>query len=139
MQPQTAEIERAIMGLDHCDKLHLIEVLAHALQRDQTAPPLTTDYVIDELLTLMRMRGESRRALRVGQSLFDQGLAELHLVSPDNIQAAWGVYRQFSDKQWSFTDCVSKVVMVIRGIQTAFAFDAHFRQFGSVAVVPSGQ
>jgi len=39
MQPQTAEIERAIMGLDRRDKLHLIEVLAQALQRDQTAPP----------------------------------------------------------------------------------------------------
>ncbi|WP_295436341.1 PIN domain-containing protein [uncultured Thiodictyon sp.] len=108
------------------------------LVRNQ-APLLTTDYVIDELLTLMRMRGENRRALRVGQSLFDQELAELHLVSPDDIHAAWGVYRQFSDKQWSFTDCVSKVVMVSRGIQTAFAFDAHFRQFGAVTVVPSGQ
>ncbi|WP_211211768.1 PIN domain-containing protein [Lamprocystis purpurea] len=51
------------------------------LVRNQ-APLLTTDYVIDELLTLMRMRGENRRALRVGQSLLDQGLAELHLVSP---------------------------------------------------------
>jgi uncharacterized protein len=49
------------------------------LVRNQ-APLLTTDYVIDELLALMRMRGENRRALRVGQSLLDQGLAELHLA-----------------------------------------------------------
>jgi hypothetical protein len=40
MQPQTAEIERAIKGLDRRDKLHLIGVLAHALQRDETVPPL---------------------------------------------------------------------------------------------------
>jgi hypothetical protein len=39
MQPQTAEIERAIKGLDRRDKLRLIEVLAHALQRDETVPP----------------------------------------------------------------------------------------------------
>jgi predicted nucleic acid-binding protein len=51
--------------------------------------------------------------------LLDEVLAELHLVSSDDIRAAWGVYRQFSDKAWSFTDCVSKVVMTSRGIQTA--------------------
>lgn len=39
MQPQTAEIEQAIKGLDRRDKLHLIQVLADALQRDQPAPP----------------------------------------------------------------------------------------------------
>jgi hypothetical protein len=39
MQPQTAAIERAIKGLDRRDKLHLIEVPAHALQRDETVPP----------------------------------------------------------------------------------------------------
>ncbi|WP_295436081.1 hypothetical protein [uncultured Thiodictyon sp.] len=55
----------------------------------------------------------------MGQMLLDEVLAELHLVSSDDIRAAWGVYRQFSDKAWSFTDCVSKVVMTSRGIQTA--------------------
>jgi predicted nucleic acid-binding protein len=33
-------------------------------------PLVTTDYVIDELLTLLKMRGEYQRALRLGTSLF---------------------------------------------------------------------
>jgi hypothetical protein len=53
------------------------------------------------------------------------------------IPAGWEVYRRFADKQWSFTDCVSKVVMDRRGIRTAFAFDGHFRQFGTVTTVPA--
>lgn len=40
------------------------------------------------------------------------------------------------DKQWSFTDCTSRVVMERLGIQKVFAFDDHFRQFGTVTVVP---
>ena len=60
----------------------------------------------------------------------------MHSVSRPEVLAAWDVYRQFADKQWSFTDCVSKVLMARRGIQTAFAFDAHFRQFGSATAVP---
>jgi predicted nucleic acid-binding protein len=52
------------------------------------------------------------------------------------ILRAWEVFRHFADKEWSFTDCTSKVVMEDLGIDTAFTFDHHFRQFGSVTVVP---
>ncbi|AUB80427.1 hypothetical protein [Candidatus Thiodictyon syntrophicum] len=37
MQPQTAEIERVIDGLDRREKLYLIEVLTRGLQRDRSA------------------------------------------------------------------------------------------------------
>ena len=34
-------------------------------------PLLTTDYVMDERLTLLKVRGEYRRALRLGSSFLD--------------------------------------------------------------------
>jgi predicted nucleic acid-binding protein len=43
--------------------------------------------------------------------------------------------RRFGDKDWSFTDCASKVVIESRDIRQAFAFDRHFGQFGTVQVV----
>ncbi|MEX2015753.1 MAG: hypothetical protein WD873_03880 [Candidatus Hydrogenedentales bacterium] len=49
---------------------------------------------------------------------------------------AWDVFRRYDDKRWSFTDCTIRVVMERLGVTTAFAFDAHFRQFESVTVVP---
>ena len=98
---------------------------------------LTTDWVVDELLTLLRVRNEGQRALRLGEALFAGRIAELHWVTPDEVLAAWEVYRRFTDKQWSFTDCLSKVVMERLGIATAIAFAAHFHQFGTVAVVPA--
>jgi len=97
---------------------------------------VTTDYVIDELLTLMKIRGEFLRALRLGASLFAEEIAHVVWVLPDDIQQAWDTFRRYHDKGWSFTDCVSRVVMARLGIQRAFAFDDHFRQFGTITVVP---
>ncbi len=99
-------------------------------------PLLTTDYVVDEVLTLLRSRGEAPRALVLGERLLDQNLALVHFLSETEIRDAWNVFRRFADKQWSFTDCTSKVVMERLGVTTAFAFDQHFRQFGTVQVVP---
>ena len=97
---------------------------------------LTTDYILDETLTLFRSRGRFDLALVWGQDVLDGKLGTLHYLTRDEIAAAWGVFRRFRDKAWSFTDCTSKVVMESLGIRTAFAFDHHFRQFGTVAVVP---
>jgi predicted nucleic acid-binding protein len=99
-------------------------------------PLVTTDYVIDELLTLLKIRGEYQRALRLGASLFAGAIARLVWVMPDDVQEAWTIFQRYQDKGWSFTDCVSRVIMQRLAIQTAFAFDEDFRQFGTVTVVP---
>ena len=99
-------------------------------------PLLTTDYVVDELLTLLKMRGEFQRALHLGPKLLGEEVIQMEWVLPVDLQRAWDVFRSYHDKEWSFTDCVSRVVMERLGVQTAFAFDKHFRQFGTVNVVP---
>ncbi len=99
-------------------------------------PLATTDYIADETLTLLRMRGERQRAITLGARLFAGDLATLHYLTPGQIHAAWQVFQQFSDKNWSFTDCTSKVVIEELGCVRAIAFDEHFRQFGAVTVEP---
>ena len=97
---------------------------------------VTTDDVIDETLTLLRARGQRNIALEFGRDMLELGVAKVHFVGKAEVDAAWTVFRKFDDKDWSFTDCTSKVVIDQLGIRTAFAFDHHFRQFGTVAVVP---
>ncbi|MFO0804018.1 MAG: PIN domain-containing protein [Gemmataceae bacterium] len=97
---------------------------------------LTTDYVIDETLTLLRARGQRSIALEFGRDMFELGAAKVHFVGKPEATAALAIFQVFDDKDWSFTDCTSKVVIDQLGIRTAFAFDHHFRQFGTVAVVP---
>lgn len=115
------------------DQSHVAAVRWLAQNRVQL---LTTDYIIDETLTLLRARQQPRPALSLGQHFFDGTLAQVYYLTPDDIQAAWQIFQRYSDKEWSFTDCTSKVVMDRLGITTAFTFDHHFRQFGGITVVP---
>jgi len=92
--------------------------------------------VVDETLTLLRSRGETRRSIELGSAFSSGALANLYYLTEDDIQQTWSVFCQFSDKDWSFTDCSSKVVIDRLQISVAFAFDHHFRQFGSVQIMP---
>ncbi len=104
--------------------------------RQNRDPMITTDYVIDELLTLMRARAQSARAIKMGELLFTEQVARVYYLTQEDILAAWEVFRTYQDKEWSFTDCTSKTVIEKFDLTKAFAFDQHFRQFGSATVVP---
>jgi predicted nucleic acid-binding protein len=97
---------------------------------------ITTDYVIDEILTLLRARGERQRAKLLGKKFFDGSIAEIYFLTEDHIRQAWAIFEQYHDKNWSFTDCSSKVLIDEMNIADALAFDRHFHQFGTVHVVP---
>lgn len=98
---------------------------------------LTTDYIIDETLTLLRARGERQRAKLLGREFFESSIAAVYFLTEEDIRQVWTVFSRYDDKSWSFTDCSSKVVMEQMNISQAFAFDHHFLQFGSVRVVPN--
>jgi len=100
------------------------------------SPLITTDYIIDETLTLLRVRGERNRARKLGERFFQNRLADIHKITTSDLMLAWKTFEQFDDKDWSFTDCTSKVVMEELSIKVAFSFDHHFYQFGTVRVVP---
>jgi uncharacterized protein len=112
----------------------------HRLSRDwlnnNSEPLMTTDYVVDETLTLLKVRGHAPLAVAMGESLFAGELGDIVLVTEDDIQRAWLTFKQFRDKKWSFTDCTSKIIMERLGVVRAFSFDYHFRQFGSIVVEP---
>ena len=97
---------------------------------------ITSNYVVDETLTLFKARGEYERALQIGERFFNGSLTSVYDLNSKDITETWKIFKQYSDKNWSFTDCSSKVVMEKLGIIRAFAFDVHFRQFGNIPVVP---
>jgi predicted nucleic acid-binding protein len=99
-------------------------------------PLITTDYCVDELLTLLVARKRTALVLATGRRLFNEELCRLHFLTPDQIHRAWVVFQTKHHLGWSFTDCTSKVVIDDLAIRTAAALDQHFRQFGSVTVVP---
>jgi predicted nucleic acid-binding protein len=104
--------------------------------RQNREPLVTTDYVVDETMTLLVARGQKTRAVAFGSALMAGRLASIHFINQDDFADAWNIFQDYLDKEWSFTDCTCKAVIDRLGIATALSFDQHFRQFGTVTVVP---
>ena len=97
---------------------------------------LTTDYIVDETLTLLRARSRNSRAIKLGKAFFQHQIAIVHKLTEDDLAEAWNAFQSYGDKNWSYTDCTSKVIIEKLAITTALSVDHHFHQFGSVTVVP---
>ena len=103
-------------------------------------PLITTDYVLAETATLIRMRDKTARghrlAVRVTSSMLRQQAAILQHVTAADLQKALQVFRDYSDQFFSFVDCTSFAVMERLGIIHAFAFDSHFDKNPGISRVP---
>ena len=95
-------------------------------------PLVTTDYVMDETVTLILVRLGHGYAVRFLDSLQTSRLVRLVYLNQTQIEATIDLFRNRSDKDWSFTDCSSFVLMREYGLQRALAFDEHFRQAGFI-------
>lgn len=91
--------------------------------RSNPLPLVTSEFVADETLTLMRARGENARAQTLGRQLFDLDVYNLFEVNRDRVRRAWQLFRDQPDRRWSFTDCTSKVLMDDLHIHKALTFD----------------
>jgi uncharacterized protein len=119
---------------------HVVEDGNHSRSRalflNSSSEFVTTDYIVDELLTLLIARNQRDVAVRIGSSFWSERFCKLIWVTEEDVHAGWNVFLSFTDKTWSFTDCVSYAVMKRLGIQEAIALDDDFRQFGFVSVRP---
>ncbi len=93
-------------------------------------PLLTSDYVMDETVTLLQSRLGHSYAVKFLDVLHHSRQIELFHLSAAHIADAVKLFRSRPDKGWSFTDCTSFVLMREQGIEYAFAFDEHFQQAG---------
>lgn len=91
---------------------------------------LTSNFVFDEVVTLVRGRLGVAKAERVGNTLRDPGAVDMVRVLPEDEEEAWKIFIQHKDKDYSFTDCVSFALMRRLGLETVLSTDHHFQQAG---------
>ena len=91
---------------------------------------LTTDYIFDELVTLLRYRLSHSAALTAGRALRKGDMSRLVVVEPADLDEAWKRFAREQDKRYSFTDCTSFAVMNRLKLPIAAALDADFKQAG---------
>lgn len=91
---------------------------------------ISSSFVFDETVTLVRTRIGHAAAVRVGDLLLGGSVAAVVEVETRDLDAAWQQFRRDDDKSYSFTDCTSFAVMRRLGIACVAGLDEHFRQAG---------
>jgi hypothetical protein len=98
---------------------------------------LSTDFVLDETLTLLRVRLGLDAAERWWAQIEASTRVAWEWIDEERAEKARHWFFRWSDKDFSFTDCTSFVVMRERRLRTAFTTDRHFVQAG-FEIVPAG-
>ena len=90
----------------------------------------TSDYIIDETLTLAMVRGSHAQSVLVGEALFESALVKIVHVAPDHLKGSWELFQKYKDKHFSFTDVTTLEIMKVLGIDKIFSFDREFKKVG---------
>ncbi len=120
--------------LDRNDRNHPHAVRFSEESRDLF---LTSTYILDESVTLVRKHLGHAIAVRFGNRVWNEEIARLIRVSPEDEVRAWTVFTRYADKTFSYTDCTSFALMERLRIEAAFAFDTHFAQYGRFLCLPA--
>jgi hypothetical protein len=91
---------------------------------------VTTDYVVDETLTLLRMRLGLKAAEAWWGQIDASPRVQWQWIDPIRAERARALFFAHRDKDYSFTDCTSFVVMRELKLVAVLTTDRHFRQMG---------
>ena len=115
---------------DAADRAHERALTSRDRCLEEGGVLVTTDYIVDETLTLLRVRG----GLRVAEAWLGEVDSSPHLrwefISPERADKARALFFRYTDKEFSFTDCTSFVVMRELRLRDALTTDHHFAQAG---------
>jgi len=91
---------------------------------------ITTTYIFDEVVTFFYSRNLNYKAVEVGNRLLESPDIELIEIDQPLFNQGWKFFQNHKDKSYSFTDCLSFIVMQQREIVAALTLDNHFFQAG---------
>jgi len=100
-------------------------------------PILTTDYVIDEALTLTKVRANAGVSLALLDRIEQSHNLLCEFITPARFTVAKSFFRKHSDHGYSFTDCTSFVIMRELGLNEALTTDRHFFEAGFRMLLPT--
>lgn len=95
---------------------------------------ITSNYVLDELYTLLLINTDYSKTVKFKNkldSMMAKKLLKIIWVTEEIAANTWQLFEKFNvDKQWSFTDCSSCIIMKDLQLTEVFSFDHHFSQMG---------
>lgn len=91
---------------------------------------VTTDFVVDEALTLIRLRLGHDAAQTWWQQVDTSARLRWERIDGARFERARQLFFQYKNKDFSFTDCTSFALMREMRLTHALTTDRHFRQMG---------
>lgn len=91
---------------------------------------VTTNFVICETLNFLRSRISLQTAIKYRNGVYSSNVLEITCVTNDIEGEAFAIFKKYTDKDFSFTDCTSFAIMKYLSLKGAFTFDKHFQQIG---------
>ena len=115
--------------LDSTDEFHTRALAFWQQAEEKNLKFVTTNYILDEIYTLLRVRAGKDKALEL-RDVIKQSyqVIEVIWVEPEDEILAWKFFEDLPGRGVSFTDCVSFAVMKKLGISSAFSFDKDFQK-----------
>ena len=97
---------------------------------------LTTNYVVCETINYLRAKISHSVAMIFWGKLRKSRLIETVYITPLIENEAFNIFKQYTDKDFSFTDCTSFTLMKSLKLNKSFAFDKHFEQYDHFVRLP---
>jgi uncharacterized protein len=119
---------------DSADPAHNKAAAARDAWLQEGGVLITTDYVADETLTLLRVRLGLGAAEAWWQQVDGSPRLRWEYVGLARTDKARGFFFRYRDKEFSFTDCTSFVVMRELKLREVLTTDHHFTQAGFVTL-----
>jgi uncharacterized protein len=112
------------------DEYHEIAVAAWEELARTRWPLFTSNFVLDETLTLLGRRASYAFAAERGRHILASPTLEILRPDAADEEIALGLFTKLADQKVSFTDCVSFALMKRQRLDRAFSFDRHFAAAG---------
>jgi len=111
---------------DKSDHRHLDSIRIRDEWLGQGGILITTNYIVDETLTLIRIRLGVEAAEKWWEQVSDSSRLQVEWISAEIAEKALGWFFRWRDQSFSFTDCTSFVVMRELRLKRALTGDKHF-------------
>jgi len=121
---------------DADDENHKPAVAFYRNAKEKGTRFVTTNFVVCETMNYLRARTSHNIAALFRENLKKSGFIEIVTVTPSIEDAAFTIFKRYTDKDFSFTDCTSFSIMSPLKLKSAFAFDKHFEQFEGIGRLP---
>jgi predicted nucleic acid-binding protein len=111
---------------DAKDPLHQQSLHSRDLSLEKGAILVTSNYILDETLTLIRMRLGIDAAEKWWGLVSESPRCDVKWITPDHAEKALHFFFRWRDQSFSFTDCTSFILMRELLIENVMTADHHF-------------